>query len=150
MIEVQRVNMDDERKQLKEAIENADDGGVSFFHSKTPVVKRIRKDKHTQVLKRLLKSQRLLKRHNCEVCGKNYANSYNLSRHRCDNGKQSTSIVLKWNGKCWKSVNRNIHYQLNLGRDLLSLVEKGAIKEDALNSSQKEYIQMYKNLFIDL
>ena len=49
-------------------------------------------------------------------------------------------IHLKWNGKCWETTNKDIHYRLNLGRDLCSLVEKGAIKEDALNSSQKEYI----------
>ena len=58
-------------------------------------------------------------------------------------------IHLKWNGKCWETTNKDIHYRLNIGRDLLSLLEKGAIKEDALNSSQKEYIQMYKNLFIE-
>ena len=58
-------------------------------------------------------------------------------------------IHLKWNGKCWETMNKDIHYRLNLGRDLCSLVEKGAIKEEVLNSSQKEYIQMYKNLFIE-
>ena len=61
------------------------------------------------------------------------------------------SIQLKWNGKCWESdVNkRDIHYRLNLGRDLFSLLERGAMKEDALNCTQREYVNMYKKLFIE-
>ena len=56
-------------------------------------------------------------------------------------------IHLKWNGKCWETTNKDIHYRLNLRRDLLSLIEKGAIKEDALKTVLKESI--YKNFFIE-
>ena len=116
-------------QRREEAIENID----AVLLSTTPKVKRISmKVKHTQV-----------KRCNCKVCG-------NCSDNVKCNGAKQIKVVMKWNGKCWQSVNKSIRCQLNLRRDLLSLVERCAIKEDALNSLQKEYIQMYKYLFIDL
>ena len=95
----------------------------------------------------------------CEKCGKILANRQSLWKHKQIHLPENSKIPkknatiarihLKWNGKCWETMNKDIHYRLNLGRDLCSLVEKGAIKEEVLNSSQKEYIQMYKNLFIE-
>ena len=67
----------------------------------------------------------------------------------CDKKMESglLTILLKWDGKCWKIINKDyIRYQLNLGRDLVSLLRKGAIKEDVLNSKQKELIKMYSDL----
>ena len=93
----------------------------------------------------------------CEKCGKILGSRQSLWNHKqrhlsekmLKKNDKIGRIHLKWNGKCWETKNKDIHYRLNLGRDLCSLVEKGAIKEEVLNSSQKEYIQMYKNLFIE-
>ena len=63
------------------------------------------------------------------------------------NHKYIKPITLKWNGRSWESRSKNLYYQMNLGRDLSNLLERGAIKDDALNSSQREYIRMYKSLF---
>ena len=63
------------------------------------------------------------------------------------NYKYVKPIILKWNGTSWETRSKNITYQMNLGRDLSNLLERGAIKDDALNSCQREYIQMYKTLF---
>ena len=76
------------------------------------------------------------------------------SERLCDNKKNTTQIEsgvptirLKWDGKCWKLINKGyIRYQLNLGRDLISLLQRGTIKEDVLNNKQKELIKMYKDL----
>ena len=46
-------------------------------------------------------------------------------------------------------VGRSTRYRLNLGRNLSSLFEREAIEEEALNSTQKEYVRMYKTLFIE-
>ena len=60
------------------------------------------------------------------------------------------TILLKWDGKCWKIINRDhIRYQLNLGRDLVSLLRNGAIKEDVLNNKQKDLIKMYNDLLLE-
>ena len=56
---------------------------------------------------------------------------------------------LKWNGTSWETKAKNLHYRMGIGRDLWNLLAKGAIKEDALNSTQREYVQMYKSLFLD-
>ena len=111
----------------------------------------------------------------CEKCGKTLSNYQALWRHKktCkftnthtktdtdiytwrkptaqveNRNATISSIHLKWNGKCWESINRDIHYRLNLGRDLVSLLERGAIKEDVLNCTQREYVNMYKKLFIE-
>ena len=74
--------------------------------------------------------------------------SKRISKIECGE-KRVPCIQLKWDGKSWKTQNRDIRYQLNLGRDLNSLVERGAIKEDTLNARQKYFIRMYKDLFLD-
>ena len=63
------------------------------------------------------------------------------------NYKYVKPIILKWNGTSWETRSKNITYQMNLGRDLSNLLERGAIKDDALNCCQREYLQMYKTLF---
>ena len=99
-----------------------------------------------------------LKRHKISCLSKHQkieihlAENENASERLCD--KNTTQIEsgvltihLKWDGKCWKIINReNIRYQLNLGRELVSLLQRGAIKEDVLNNKQKELINMYKDL----
>ena len=56
---------------------------------------------------------------------------------------------LKWTGTSWETKEKNLHYRMGIGRDLWNLLAKGAIKEDALNSTQREYVQMYKSLFLE-
>ena len=56
-------------------------------------------------------------------------------------------IILKWNGKSWETKSTNVHYKMNLGRDLSDLLQRRAIKEEALNSKQRDYIRMYNSLF---
>ena len=90
----------------------------------------------------------LPKRYLCDRCDKNFANHRSLWGHKkriCQRHIEPT--ILKWNGKSWETKTANMHYQLNLGRDLSDLLERGAIKEEALNSTQRKYIQMYKSLF---
>ncbi len=104
------------------------------------------------------------RRHLCDRCGKRYASYQSLWNHRnrickrvikpvsqdVSDYKYVKPTILKWNGKSWETRSKNVRYQMNLGRDLSNLLERGAIKEDALNCSQKEYIQMYKTLFNNL
>ena len=97
------------------------------------------------------------KRRLCVKCGKTYASYQSLWKHKnrsnkpvdqdVSNYKYVKPIILKWNGTSWETRSKNITYQMNLGRDLSNLLERGAIKDDALNSCQREYIQMYKTLF---
>ena len=84
------------------------------------------------------------RRRTCGKCLKTYSCRQTLWQH-----KQMCGVIihLKWNGKCWET--KDTRYQLNLGRDLSSLLERGAIKEEVLNSTQKKYIRMYKTLFIE-
>ena len=95
-----------------------------------------------------------LPRRICKESDKIFASRQTLGVHKrrskteCGE-KRVPSMHLKWNGKGWETLNRDIHYQLNLGRDLSSLLKRAAIKEDALNNKQKEYIRMYKDLFIE-
>ena len=99
-----------------------------------------------------------LKRHKISCLSKHQkieirsAENENATERLCDNNTTQIesgvlTILLKWDGKCWKIINRDhIRYQLNLGRDLVSLLRNGAIKENVLNSKQKEFIKMYKDL----
>ena len=99
------------------------------------------------------------KRITCKRCNKKYASHQSLSNHRkiCSARESMLSrrcgvddpikSKLEWNGKYWKTRNTNLHYQINLGRDLSSLLEREAIKEDALNDMQRESIIMYNALF---
>ena len=86
------------------------------------------------------------KRRTCNKCLKTYSCRQALSYHK-RNSRCGIIITLKWNGKCWET--KDTRYRLNHGRDLSALLERGAIKEEALNSTQKEYVQMYKTLFMD-
>ncbi len=97
------------------------------------------------------------KRRPCDNCGKSLACRSSLCRHKkaCRGGgdpvfKFFRPTIMMWNGRYWETRSNDLHYQMNLGRDLSDLLERGAIKEDALNSSQKEYIRMYKSLFKNL
>ena len=75
-------------------------------------------------------------------------------KSRCDTDRKKAECcqvnTLMWNGKSWETRSSDIHYKLNLGRDLSNLLERGAIKDDALNSCQIECIQMYKALFVNV
>ena len=117
------------------------------------------------------------KRRSCDSCGKSLACRSALCRHKKTCKKVGSKAVqsslakvvkdaelpvrsltrdkginlcLKWNGKFWETRAKNMHCQISIGRDLSNLLDKRAIKEDALNCTQKEYIQMYKSLFLDL
>ena len=105
------------------------------------------------------------KRRCCSSCSKTLSCQSSLCRHKkvCKNNAanfvrmddkldqdRGIKLTLKWNGKFWETKNTNFHYQINLGRDLANLLQRGAIKEDALNSTQKDYVQMYKSLFWSL
>ena len=91
----------------------------------------------------------------CTDCGKGLSSRSSLCRHKksCKeirkHVKPSIMLNLKWNGESWETKAKNLRYRMNLGRDLSNLLERGAIKEDTLNSTQKEYIRMYKSLFLD-
>ena len=85
------------------------------------------------------------KQYLCDRCDKNFANHRSLWGHK-KRGCRIEPTILRWNGKSWET-SKNMHYRINLGRDLSSLLERGAIKEEALNSTQRKYIQMYKSLF---
>ena len=59
-----------------------------------------------------------------------------------------TNLVLTWNGSSWETKDNETRYRLNLGRDLSTLIDNGAIQKDRMNTKQKECIQMYYSLFI--
>ena len=94
----------------------------------------------------------------CDGCGKGFVSAQSLWNHKNRRLKpQVTSpsggvepLTLSWNGKSWQRCgSKNLCYRLNLGRDLSNLLERGAIKDNSLNSTQKECIEMYKSLFLD-
>ena len=60
-------------------------------------------------------------------------------------------LKLKWNGSSWQRDRscEKWYYQMKLGRDLDNLVRKRAINENVLNATQKSYLQMYREMFID-
>ena len=87
------------------------------------------------------------RRSSCDNCGRSLACRSSLSRHK---RKCKSDFTLMWNGKSWETRSSDVHYKLNLGRDLSNLLERGAIKDDALNSCQIECIQMYKALFVNV
>ena len=110
------------------------------------------------------------RRRSCEKCGKTLSCHRSLWRHkkkctsRCHQNLEPSSVKvqddqkhripilkLKWNGTVWQRDNRSEkwYYQMKLGRDLDNLVRKRAICEDVLNATQKSYLQMYRQLFID-
>ena len=68
-----------------------------------------------------------------------------------DQKRRIPILKLKWNGTVWQRDNRSEkwYYQMKLGRDLDNLVRKRAINEEVLNSTQKSYLQMYREMFTD-
>ena len=113
----------------------------------------------------------ILKRkwYKCEKCEKTLSSNHSLWRHKktCKNGLKrkrsdedehapvkikadnipSNDKTLTWNGKSWKTENESLRFQLNLGRDLSSILERGALSENDFNDMQNESINMYKALF---
>ena len=83
------------------------------------------------------------RRKSCSKCGKTF------SYHKRD--CRIPILKLKWNGTAWQRDNscEKWYYQMKLGRDLDNLVRKRSINEDVLNSNQKSYLQMYRELFTD-
>ena len=87
----------------------------------------------------------------CSECGKTYKRYSNLSRHKsyhCKNATKIPILKIKWSGETWKKVDRSklILYHIKLGYQSDKLIKKGAIDEDVLNCTQKEYLHMYRNL----
>jgi len=86
----------------------------------------------------------------CKPCGKFFTRTNALYRHRRHHCKERLpTLKLEWNGESWVKSNHRSYYRLQLGRNLFNLIEKGAIKADVFNSTQKEYVEMYKKLFTD-
>ena len=84
----------------------------------------------------------------CKACGKTFSERSNVSRHKKRHCKaRPPTLKLEWNGDRWANSDNRFFYRLQLGQNLFNLIEKGAIKEDVLNCTQKEYLNMYKNLF---
>ena len=81
----------------------------------------------------------------CCKCGKAF------SHHKQDCRDKIPILKLKWNGSLWQRDNscEKWYYQMKLGRDLDNLIRKRAINEDVLNATQKSYLQMYREMFID-
>ena len=94
----------------------------------------------------------------CDGCGKGFVSAQSLWNHKnrrlkpqlASSSGGAEPLTLSWNGKSWQQCgSKNLCYRLNLGRDLSNLLERGAIKDYSLNSTQKEYIEIYKSLFLD-
>ena len=86
----------------------------------------------------------------CKPCGKFFTRTDALYRHKTYHcNERILTLKLEWNGESWVKSNQRSYYRLQLGRNLFNLIEKGAINADVLNSTQKEYVNMYKKLFTD-
>ena len=86
----------------------------------------------------------------CKACGKVFSERSNVSRHKKRHCKaRQPTLKLEWNGDKWVNSDNRFYYRLQLGRNLFNLIEKGAIKDDNLNCTQREYAKMYKKLFIE-
>ena len=85
----------------------------------------------------------------CKACGKVFSERSNLSRHKRYCKDRVPTLKLEWNGDKWVNSDNRFYYRLQLGRNLFNLIEKGAIKDDDLNCTQREYVKMYKKLFIE-
>ena len=84
----------------------------------------------------------------CKPCGKLFSQVNALYRHKKHHCKaRIPTLKLEWNGDRWVNSDNRFYYRLQLGQNLYNLIEKGAIKEDVLNCTQKEYLNMYKKLF---
>ena len=86
----------------------------------------------------------------CDTCNKKLSSYHSLWRHKKHYCKaRLPTLKLEWNGNTWMKSSNRLYYRLQLGRNLFNLIEKGAIKADVLNSTQKEYVEMYKKLFTE-
>ena len=84
----------------------------------------------------------------CKPCGKLFSQVNALYRHKKHYCKaRLPTLKLEWNGDRWMISDNRYYYRLQLGQNLFNLIEKGAIKEDVLNCTQKLYLDMYKKLF---
>ena len=93
-----------------------------------------------------------VKKNTCKTCRKVFTRTDALHRHKTYHCKERPlTLKLEWNGEYWeKKGNQRTHYRLQLGRNLFNLIEKGAIKADVLNSTQKKYVDMYKELHTEV
>ena len=88
------------------------------------------------------------KKVSCKACGKVLSQYSALHRHKKHHCKARIPILkLEWNGSTWVKSDNRFYYRLQLGRNLYNLIEKGAIKDDVLNCTQRKYVNMYKSLF---
>ena len=87
------------------------------------------------------------KRRLCDNCGRSLAGRSSLSRHKKTCKGDFTPVIMMWNGKSWNMKAIDVHYKLNLGRDMADLLEREVIKKEDLTRTQMECIQMYKSLF---
>ena len=87
------------------------------------------------------------KRRLCDNCGRSLAGRSSLCRHKKTCKGDFTPTFMMWNGKSWGTSLSDVHYKLNLGRDMADLLERAVIKKEDLTRTQMEYIQMYKALF---
>ena len=85
------------------------------------------------------------RRRSCDNCGRSLACQSSLSRHKRKRKVDFTLKIMMWNGKSQET--NDVHYKLNLGRDMADLLERGVIKKEDLTRTQIECIQMYKALF---
>ena len=87
----------------------------------------------------------------CNKCGKSFKDFTNLSRHKtfyCKNNTKVPILKLKWDGKNWKVMDHSklMLYHIKLGYHSDKLIKNGSICENVLNSTQKEYLSMYRKL----
>ena len=87
------------------------------------------------------------KRRLCDNCGRSLAGRSSLCRHKKTCKGDFAPAIMIWNGKSWEMKPIDVHYKLNLGRDMADLLEREVIKKEDLTRTQMECIQMYKALF---
>ena len=107
---------------------------------------------------KILSSYCSLWRHN-KICTSGYKRTLNLEpktyeksvKVQADHKRRIPILKLKWNGSKWQRDTscEKWYYQMKLGRDLDNLIQKRAINEEVLNTNQKSYLQMYREMFTD-
>ena len=85
----------------------------------------------------------------CKHCGKLFSRFDGLHRHKTYHCKAAQTSILKleWTGDTWVKSEGRLYNRLQIGRNLCNLIEKDALKEDVLNGTQREYVNMYRSLF---